>query len=208
MRELEKGLNDLGLILDSFCIEKLVRYEKLLQEGAKTGGLLGQGEEKQVITRHILDALAAHKMLPQKGVTVADLGSGGGLPGLPLAVALPENTFELIESSQKKAGYLRAFSAMLSLQNVHVIQERGEVLGRRVEYRERYQFLTARGVAALNVLLEYTLPLICTGGWLLAWKGPGLEEELTNSRNALEVLGGYPVNRSEYCLLGVCSNSR
>ena len=118
---------------------------------------------------------------------MADVGSGGGVPGLPLAIARPDAKVTLIEATQKKAGFLRVTAERLGLENVTVISDRVEAIGQG-KWRESFDVVTARAVAALNMLAEWCVPLAKVGGVVLALKGPKTAEELPAASNALSVL--------------------
>jgi 16S rRNA (guanine527-N7)-methyltransferase len=145
---------------------------------------------------HLLDSLAALPILDRLGPGDAiDLGSGGGLPALPLAMARPQMRWTLVDSIGKKAAILREFVAELELPNVTVLAERAETLGRDAGTRERFEVVTARACASLPVLAELALPLLAVGGSLLAWKGPLAEtsDEVRRGRAAVGQLGGGSV---------------
>lgn len=149
----------------------------------------------EVACLHLLDSLAALPILDaMAGDDVLDLGSGGGLPALPLALARPRMRFTLVDSSAKKATVLGDFAAELDLRNVHIVAERAETLGHDPRHRERYAAVTARACAALPILLELALPLLAIGGSLVAWKGPLTEEddEMRRGGSAVDQLGGGP----------------
>jgi len=153
--------------------------------------------EPQAIARtHLLDALAALPLLDAWAADrIVDLGSGGGVPAIPLALARPGTSWTLVDSVGKKADALREMVAALGLREVTVLAERAEALGRDPRHRERYAVATARACAALPVLAELSMPLLHVGGRLLAWKGPLSErdDELRRGRTALgEVGGGRP----------------
>ncbi|NLD84270.1 MAG: 16S rRNA (guanine(527)-N(7))-methyltransferase RsmG [Clostridiales bacterium] len=142
--------------------------------------------------RHFLDSL-----LPLRdtayffpGARLIDVGSGAGFPGLALAAARPDVTVTLLEAQGKRCRFLNAVRERLRLQNVAVIQDRAETLGRDPAHREGYDLAVARAVAGLNVLLEYLLPFVKEGGYALCWKGPAAEEELNDGRAAATALGG------------------
>ncbi|MGH2418637.1 MAG: 16S rRNA (guanine(527)-N(7))-methyltransferase RsmG, partial [Candidatus Limnocylindria bacterium] len=118
------------------------------------------------------------------------LGSGGGVPGIVLALARPDMAWTLVDSARKKTEALRGFAGALGLANVTVIAQRAEILGRDPAHRERYDLVTARACAALPVLAEYALPLVGLGGAVVAWKGLLGEEELLGGRAAASRLGG------------------
>lgn len=149
----------------------------------------------EVARLHLLDSLSALPILDAMAAdSVLDLGSGGGLPALPLALARPAVHFTLVDSSAKKANVLREFAADLDLRNVQVVAERAETLGRDAGHRERYAAVTARACAALPVLVELALSFLAIGGSLVAWKGPLTQEdeEMRRVASAVDQLGGGP----------------
>jgi 16S rRNA (guanine527-N7)-methyltransferase len=193
-RHLEPLLSQADLpALPADFLDRIERYVALLLEANTRLNLTRVVEPEAVARLHLLDALAALPMLDALGPNAAlDLGSGGGVPGIPLALARPDVQWTLVDSVGKKAGALRGIVQSLGLDNVAVIAERAEVLGRSPSHRERYDLLAARACAALPVLVELALPLLRVGGELLAWKGPldGASHEVQRGRAALEQLGG------------------
>jgi 16S rRNA (guanine527-N7)-methyltransferase len=152
--------------------------------------------EPDAIARlHLLDAVAALPLVdmiaPRRCL---DLGSGGGVPGIPLALARPDIAWLLVDSVRKKVDALASFVEALGLPNVVVQAERAEALGRDPAHRERYDLVTARACAALPVVAEYALPLLRRGGTLLAWKGPMPADELRAGRAAAAELGNAEVD--------------
>jgi 16S rRNA (guanine527-N7)-methyltransferase len=142
---------------------------------------------------HLLDSLAALPEIDQMSLSEAiDLGSGGGLPALPLAIARPEMRWTMVDSIGKKVAILSEFAQAMGLRNVTVVADRAEALGRSATHRERYDLVTARACAALPVLAELALPLLAIGGSLLAWKGPLSEtdDEVRRGQAAAGQLGG------------------
>lgn len=169
------------------------RFVALLLEANRRVNLTRVTAPEAVARLHILDSLAALPILDEWGPgSVIDLGSGGGLPAIPLALARPETRWTLVDSVAKKAALLRAFAEALGLRNVVVLVERAEALGQDPRHRERYPAVTARACAPLPVLAELALPLLEIGGSLLAWKGPLAEgdEELRRGRVAIGQVGG------------------
>jgi 16S rRNA (guanine527-N7)-methyltransferase len=148
--------------------------------------------EPQAVARlHLLDAVAALPLIDARApVRALDLGAGGGVPGIVLAMARPDVAWTLVDSVRRKAEAMSSFVASLRLANVDVLAERAEILGRDPAHRERYDLVTARACAALPVLVEYALPLLRAGGTLLAWKGALADDELRAGRAAAAELGG------------------
>lgn len=167
------------------------RYVGLLLDANRGLNLTRVVEPDAVARLHLLDALAALPMIDRVApATALDLGSGGGVPGLVLALARPGMQWTLVDSVRKKADALRAFADALRLPNVEVVAERAEVLGHDVRHRSAHDLVTARACAALPVLAEYALPLLRVGGQLIAWKGPIGPDELDAGAAAASVLGG------------------
>jgi len=123
------------------------------------------------------------------GEAIVDIGSGAGIPGIPLAIALPAATVVLVEADQKKAAFLRDAASELGLERVAVEARRAEDLGRDAAHRERYDVAVTRAAAPAPVAAEYSLPLVRVGGWLLAQARPA---DWAAARGAVEALGGRP----------------
>lgn len=148
-------------------------------------------EPEAVARVHLLDSVAALPKLDDlRPERVLDLGSGGGVPGIPLALARPGVRWTLVDSVGKKVDALRGFIADLDLATVDAVAARAELLGRDAAHREAYDLVTARACAALPVLAEYALPLLRVGGALLAWKGALSAGELHAGATAAAELGG------------------
>jgi len=121
---------------------------------------------------------------------VADIGSGGGFPGIPMYIIAPYMKLSLIEAHQRKSKFLNHVVKELGLNNVNVISERIENVGRNPKFREGFDIVVARALAPLNVLTEYALPLTRLNGILATPKGSRVEQEITNAQNAILELGG------------------
>ncbi|MEO8639600.1 MAG: 16S rRNA (guanine(527)-N(7))-methyltransferase RsmG [Chloroflexota bacterium] len=193
---LEELLADLPAIagtLPNGFLDAAERFVALLLAANRRVNLTRVTSPGEVARLHLLDSLAAlpeiDLMAPDEAI---DLGSGGGLPALPLAMARPQMRWTLVDSVGKKATILAEFAQALSVSNVTVIADRAEALGRSVAHRARYRLVTARACAALPVLAELALPLLAVGGSLLAWKGPLSEtdEEVRRGQTAAGQVGG------------------
>ena len=165
---------DAGRALDGEQVARLDRYlDLLLQANARTNltRITGRADAQ---VRHVADALTLLRLLPAGPHRLADVGSGGGVPGIPLAIARPDADVTLVESTGKKADFLRDAASQLGLGNVGVFAGRAEAwAGGPV-----FDVVTCRAVASLDKLLAWCQPLVADGGCLLAMKGPRLEEEL------------------------------
>jgi 16S rRNA (guanine527-N7)-methyltransferase len=167
------------------------RFVALLLDANRRLNLTRVVEPEAVARLHLLDAVSALPLLdmvqPRGAV---DLGTGGGVPGILLALARPDVRWTLVDSVGKKAVAVEGFAAALGLDTVEVRTARAEDLGRDPAMRERYDLVAARACAALPVLAEYALPLLRLGGCLLAWKGPITDGELRAGAAAAHLLGG------------------
>ena len=129
--------------------------------------------------------------------TVIDVGTGGGFPGIPLAVYAPEKQFTLLDSLNKRLKIIDELAGELGIKNINLVHGRAEDAARAKEHREKYDLCVSRAVSNLATLSEYCLPFIKVGGYLLAYKGPGAEEEVKEAAKALKTLGGSLVDIRE-----------
>ena len=170
-------------------LEVLARYVDRLREVNRHMNLTATREEEEVWTRHVFDSLLVlPRLKADSGRRALDLGSGGGFPGMVLAIMRPDMRWTLVDSVGKKARFLAETAEALGAVNVETSSERAEVLGHDPAHRASYHVVTARAVARLNVLLELTVPLLRKGGHLLAMKGAKAEEEVREARRAGERL--------------------
>ena len=143
------------------------------------------------IEKHIVDSLIwADLACIRDAERIIDAGTGAGFPGVPLAVIYPDKEFVLLDSLNKKLDVVSGICDSLGINNVKALHMRAEDAGKGPDHREKYDVCVTRALAPLNVLAEYTLPLVRTGGYLVAYKGPQYEEEIKDAKNALGILGG------------------
>ncbi len=179
-----------GVVLTEEQHRLLNRYLDLLLEANARMNLTGIVDRADAEVRHVADALTALPFLPAGEHRLADVGSGGGVPGIPLAIARPDARVVLIESTKKKANFLRSAVESMELRNVIVLDQRVESIGRLPSHREGYEVVTARAVATMNWLIEWCVPLVKKGGRFLAMKGKKVHEELGELRRVLNLTGG------------------
>jgi len=184
--DLEARLLALGVELDATTIARLGDYLARLLAMNEHMNLTAITSPSEAWTRHILDALSLvpHLANLPPGSRVLDVGSGGGVPGIPLAIVLPALRFTLIDATAKKAAFLRAAAAALTLQNVDVIAARAEELA-RTPLRGSACVVTARAVGKISVMLDWTAPFARPGGLLLFIKGERAEQELADAAKRL-----------------------
>ncbi|QQR54926.1 16S rRNA (guanine(527)-N(7))-methyltransferase RsmG [Candidatus Peregrinibacteria bacterium] len=164
--------------------------QSLLEQKSQELNLFSAGDRLKIGEKHLPDSLAVLEFwMVKKGAQGMDVGTGGGLPGLALAVSCPEVKFTLVDAREKKMKAVQQMIEALKLKNASTLVGRLEELGHEKKYRERFDFVTARALAALPVLLEYSSSFLKVGGHLYAWKGPEYLEELTTSQRAQAELG-------------------
>lgn len=166
--------------------DRAVRYAEMLADAGIERGLIGPGEVPRLWDRHVLNSAALGELM-EDGEHVADIGSGAGLPGIPLALSRPAVRVTLIEPLLRRADFLREVVAELDL-SVTVVRGRAEDRGVREEVGG-VDVVTARAVAALDKLAKWSLPLLWDGGRMLALKGERAEDELAQHQRTLELLG-------------------
>lgn len=186
--DMKGWLEEYGVELTEEQFSKLSKYLELLKIKNETLNLTRITNNKEAWIKHILDSLMAAPFINKPGMTVADIGTGGGMPGIPLAILFPSAQFTLVDATQKKVEAINEFIFELNLKNAKCIQSRIETLGQTTGYRENFDIVTARALAALPTLLELGIPLICPYGKLIAYKGPEYIQELSAAKNAQEKL--------------------
>ena len=170
---------------------KFETYHKMLTEANAKFNLTRVPEDiSEAIDRNYLDCIMPLKAgLPEGVKRIIDVGSGAGFPGIPLSICLPDVHFVLLDSLSKRVDFLKSVIDALHL-NAEAIHMRAEDAAKNPDLRESFDIATARAVASLNLLSEYLLPFVKVGGWMMALKGPGLDEEAEAAANAFEILGG------------------
>lgn len=188
---LQVGAKELGISFDEERVLTCERYCRILLRENDLYNLTSITDEKEIAIKHFVDSLTCSRAgVFAKSLNIIDVGSGAGFPGLPIKIFWPEKAVSILESQEKKVRFLEMAVKELGLKGVEIIKGRAEDAGRNGIYRERFDLAAARAVAEINVLSEYCLPLVRTGGHFLAMKGPSVEEELDRGGWALEVLGG------------------
>ena len=180
-----------GIQAESGLPEKLHIYLNLLKEWNSRMDLTAVLEDEETVDRHFIDSLTVLRTdLIPKNSKLIDIGTGAGFPGLVLAMARPDLKVTLLDSQQKRLTFLRTVSEATGTTGLTIIHARAEDGARKKALREKFDIATARAVAPANVLSEYLLPYVRTGGYALFWKGPALKDELEDGRMAAHMLGG------------------
>lgn len=181
-------------------IDKYAAFMDMLFECNKLFNLTAITSAEDAAVKHFADSLYGEKAIP-RGSNVIDIGSGGGFPGLVLALARPDIKVTLLDSNAKKTGFLNKAVAALDVRNAAALTGRAEEIGRSAR-RESYDAATARAVSPLNELLEYALPLIKPGGRLIAYKGSGADTEIESAAGAFSALHAGVLSVDRFTLDG------
>ncbi len=186
----------LGFDLDERQIRQFEAYRDLIVAAAQRFNLTAVRRPDDIERRHFLEALVLGRTLverglvaPESGSRALDIGSGAGLPGLPLKIAWPAMKLALLEAQGKRCEFLRQTVSALNLEEVEVLEGRAETWARHPDHRTSYDLVLARAVAPLSILLEYAMPFLVIGGHLAAPKGSAAARETAEASTALQELG-------------------
>jgi 16S rRNA (guanine527-N7)-methyltransferase len=194
-----------GVNLPPGSAQLFSRYYELLVSGNQKANLTRILEPRQVMVKHFVDSLA---LLSWRSGGFAgpllDVGSGAGLPGIPLKIARPELEVRLLDSARKRVDFLRAAAGQLGLSGLDVVYGRAEELARQEGCRDSFPLVVSRALARLPVLLELCLPFVRPGGYFVAYKGPEAVQELSAAGAALDALGAVSGETFPYSLPDAC----
>ena len=195
---LQQGLQTYGL--DAGKADQLLTFAEMLLEKNRVMNLTAITEPVDVAQLHLLDCAAVLTMADLKGKRVVDVGTGAGFPGMPLQILDPTAKLTLLDSLNKRIGFLQEVCDALNLRDTRCVHGRAEEYAR--DHRESFDFATSRAVAALNVLCELALPMVKLGGAFLAMKSVDCDEELRQAKSAIAQLGGSVEAVRDYTIPG------
>lgn len=173
-------------------IEKLDLFYEMLIEKNKVMNLTAITEFEEVIVKHYVDSLSICQLLnTDDSLSILDLGTGAGFPGIPLAILFKNNNFVLMDSLNKRITFLQEVVDALKLSNVTLVHARAEEAGRNSLYREKFDLVVSRAVANISTLSEYCLPFVRVGGRFISYKSGDISEEIERADSAICKLGGH-----------------
>lgn len=192
---LKEEMNKLEIQLNDKQITQFLTYYELLVEWNKFMNLTAITDFKEVVQKHFVDSLSIVKALDQKylqtgNISVIDIGTGAGFPGIPLKIVFSGLNITLLDSLNKRIKFLDNVIEELSLKDIKAIHGRAEDYARWENFREQYDICVSRAVAKLITLSEYSLPFVKIGGYFISYKSENIEEEIDDSKNAIKLLGG------------------
>lgn len=197
-KEFIQEINKLGIQLTDEQLHQLDKYYQLLVEWNKVMNLTGITEEKEVYLKHFYDSLTIAKVIDlTKEKSLCDVGSGAGFPGMVLKIVFPNLKVTLVDSLNKRIKFLTEVANELNLKDMALVHARAEDFAKN--NREKFDVVTARAVAPINVLLEYCLPLTKVGKYFIALKG-NISQEIILLNNSLTKIGGKLINSQEFLL--------
>jgi 16S rRNA (guanine527-N7)-methyltransferase len=180
-----------GIEINAEQLKKFSKLLKLFKHWNSIMNLSSFNDDNSIIIKHFIDSLLPTKSnIFNSAESIADLGTGGGFPGMALAIIYPEKTITMVDSIQKKINSIKKMTAEIGLKNSKTICNRIEELGRNKKTRESFDIVTARALAKFSTMLEYCLPLCKVGGYVIAYQTPEIEKELTEKKDILLKLGG------------------
>ncbi len=192
---LAEGAREMGIELSQEQLGQFHRFYEVLMEWAQKVSLTAVKDAEGVQRRHFLESAAIIAVLREEGLSLEgasliDVGSGAGIPGVPLRIIEPSLSLTLVEAKAKKSAFLNEVLPQIGLDDVTVIARRAEETAHVPRHRERYDFAVAKALAPLRTLVELTLPFVRMGGIVIAPKGKETENEVREAKTALEMLKG------------------
>jgi 16S rRNA (guanine527-N7)-methyltransferase len=195
------GMKELGVDATQETVERLIAFMKIMLEWNEKVNLTAITEEREVFIKHFLDSVTCLSTgYIKEGMSVIDVGTGAGFPGVPLKILMDNLKMTLLDSLNKRVIYLNEAAKMLNLRDTKVMHARAEEAGSSKEHREVYDIVLSRAVASMSVLCEYCLPFAKVGGFFLCQKGPDIKDEMKEADAAIRIMGGKVREVKEYLL--------
>lgn len=197
---LAKTLQKMNVQISEETYVLFQQYYEMLVSWNEKMNLTAITEPEEVAVKHFADSLSVLPFLPEKeDLKFIDIGTGAGFPGIPLQIVRKKLDLTLLDSLNKRVNFLKEVCRTLGLK-AEFIHSRAEEFSRNKIFREKYDVAASRAVAQMGILCEYCLPYVKKGGLFIAMKGPGVKDELEQSKKGMEVLGGKVIQMKEFSL--------
>lgn len=201
MNQLREDALKFGVELNDTQLIQFDKYYKMLIEWNEKINLTAITEFEEVLKKHFLDSISIGRILKiNEKISILDIGTGAGFPGIPIKIAFPEVEVTLMDSLNKRVNFLNEVINELSLDGITAIHGRAEDFAKKDLLREKFDVVVSRAVANLSSLSEFCLPYVKVGGKFISYKSEKAKEELIASENAISILGGDNVKCDEFSL--------
>lgn len=218
LNSFKKDLDELNILLTENQLCQFINYYELLVEWNQVMNLTAITDFDEVLKKHFIDSLSLIKAysvnskmnseispelcssILQSDISIIDVGTGAGFPGVPLKIAFPELKITLLDSLNKRINFLNTVIEELGLEDIETIHGRAEDFSKKGMLREKFDLCVSRAVANLSTLSEYCLPYVKVGGKFISYKSEKITEEIVSAKKAVSVLGGKIENQIEFTI--------